>query len=138
MSDTPPTDATATETGPSNTAPIETTPSEATPIETAPIETTPAAAAPVEMTAAPARSASDAYVFAAVLCAVVGIIIPIIPAAAALMLVRATDEDLTHEPLRPGLQQLASFARGLAWFDLAWMSLAVIAFLLGTLGRVIS
>lgn len=114
-------------------------------VEPPTVETTTVAEAPalaetpaVEMQPAPARSASDAYVFAAVLCAVVGILVPIIPAAAALMLTRATDEDLTGEPLRPGLQQLASFARGLAWFDLAWMSLAVIAFLLGTLGRVIS
>jgi hypothetical protein len=112
-----------------------------TPVETpAPVQTTAPAetAGPVEMQAAPQRSASDAYDFAAVLCAVVGIIIPIVPAAAALMLVRATDEDLTHEPLRPGLQQLAGFARVLAWFDLAWMTLATVAFLLGTLGRVIS
>lgn len=92
----------------------------------------------MEPAAAPTRSASDAYVFAAVLCAVVGVIVPIIPATAALMLVRATDEDLTSEPLRPGLQQLARFARGLAWFDLAWMTLATVAFLLGTLGKVIS
>ncbi len=94
--------------------------------------------APVlEMEDAPTRSASDAYVFAAVVCAVVGILIPILPAAAALMLLRATDEDLTGEPLRPQLAGVASFARGLAWFDLAWMTAIVIALLLGILGRVI-
>lgn len=89
-----------------------------------------------EMETAPARNASDAYVFAALVCAVVGILIPILPAAAALMLLRATDEDLTGEPLRPQLTGVASFARGLAWFDLAWMTLLVVALLLGIFGKV--
>lgn len=103
---------------------------------TEPIQPAPAATVPVEMAQPPARSASDAYVFAALVCAVVGILIPILPAAAALMLLRATDEDLSGEPLRPQLTGVASFARGLAWFDLAWMTLLVVALLLGMLGKV--
>lgn len=110
----------------------------APPPEVAPVDPI---AAPVEPVAAPVemqqRSASEAYVFAAVLCAVVGIIIPVLPAAAALMLTRATDDDMTNEPLRPQLVGVKSFARGLAWFDLAWMTLLTAAFLLSTLGRVL-
>jgi hypothetical protein len=85
----------------------------------------------------PPRSASDAYVFSALLLAVIGLIIPVLPAAAALMLLRGTDEDLTGEPLRPSLVQVAKFARVLAWIDLAWMTFLTVAFLLSTLGRVI-
>lgn len=96
-----------------------------------------APATPVEMEATPTRSASDAYVFAALLCAVIGFIVPVLPAAAALMLLRGTDEDITGEPLRPSLVQVATFARVLAWVDLAWMTLLTTAFLLSTLGRVI-
>ncbi len=103
------------------------------PLEAPPIDT-----APIEMTEVTARSASDAYVFAAVLCAVVGLIVPVVPAAAALMLLRATDDDLNAEPLRPQLAGVKSFARGLAWFDLAWMALLTAAFLLSTFGFVVT
>lgn len=130
---------TPTPTTPATAAPAETAPNPApATASTATLTATPAPAPAVEMQAAPARSANDAYVFAAVLCAVVGIVVPIVPAAAALMLVRATDDDLADEPLRPQLASLRSFARGLAWFDLSWMTMLTLAFLLSTLGRVIA
>lgn len=122
----PPVDAaTPVDAGPAPLEPIATPAERAEPVEA------------VEMQETPARSASDAYVFAALICAVVGLVIPVLPAAAALMLLRATDEDLAGEPLRPSLSGVASFARGLAWFDLAWMTLLTVALLLGILGRVI-
>ena len=142
-------------TSPTDSAPSQDAPPPGVPVVTPPVDAAatppveaaetlvPSTAAPVvatslaEMQQGPARSASDAYVFAAVLCAVVGLVVPVVPAAAALMLTRATDDDLTGEALRPQLLGVKSFARGLAWFDLAWMTLLTAAFLLSTLGRVL-
>lgn len=93
-------------------------------------------AEPVEMKAA--RNPADSYAFFAFLCALVGFIIPILPAAAALMLVRATEPPYNEEPLGSSAASLANTARTLAYISLALLAAISAALLLGILGRVIS
>ncbi|MEY2397540.1 MAG: hypothetical protein QOJ00_714 [Actinomycetota bacterium] len=79
---------------------------------------------------------NDGYAFAAIICAIAGFVIPILPAAAALMLVRATE--IAEQPLSEGAARLASAARTLAYVSLALISIVCAALLLGILGRMIS
>lgn len=109
------------------------------------VDTTPVAASPVvDVAATPPvemqqrRNPNDVYAFGAMLCALLGFIIPIIPAAAALMLVRATEAPLTDIPLSPSAQSVASAARTMAYVSLTIMVVLCSMLLLGILGRVLS
>lgn len=95
-----------------------------------------AAAPPVEMQQR--RNPNDVYAFGAMLCALLGFIIPIVPAAAALMLVRATEAPLTDIPLSPSAQSVAGAARTMAYVSLTIMVVLCAILLLGILGRVLS
>lgn len=94
--------------------------------------------AAADMAVAPERGANDGYAFAAIICAIAGFVIPVLPSAAALMLVRATEEPLAAVPLSPSAQKLAATAQTLAYVSLTLMSVLCAALLLGILGRVIS
>lgn len=84
------------------------------------------------------RNSNDGYAFAAIICAIAGFVIPVLPAAAALMLVRATQSPFVDEPLSPSAAQLASAAQTLAYISLTIIAAVCAAFLLGILGRAIS
>ncbi|MBA2608344.1 MAG: hypothetical protein H0U92_05375 [Actinobacteria bacterium] len=95
---------------------------------------------PTEMATdpAPPRNANDGYAFAAIICAIAGFVIPILPAAAALMLVRATEVPLADQPLSPSAARMASVAQTLAYISLTVIAILCAALLLGILGRAIS
>lgn len=95
-----------------------------------------AATPPVEMTQR--RNPNDIYAFGAMLCALLGFIIPIVPATAALMLVRATESPLTDIPLSPSAQGVANAARTMAYVSLSIMVALCAFLLLGIFGRVIA
>ncbi len=87
---------------------------------------------------APPRNSNDGYAFAAIICAIAGFLIPVLPAAAALMLVRATQSPFVDQPLSPSAEKLASAAQTLAYISLTIIAVVCSAFLLGILGRAIS
>ncbi len=111
-----------------------------------PMPATPATPARPEMFATPEmaveptplRSPNDGYAFAAIICALAGFVVPILPAAAALMLVRATEVPLADQPLSPGAARMASAAQTLAYISLTVVAILCAALLLGILGRTIS
>jgi uncharacterized membrane protein YGL010W len=84
------------------------------------------------------RTASDGYAFAALVCAVLGFIIPIVPAAAALMLARATQPPIAKEEVNPSVARIASLAETLAYISLAIIAALCAAMLLGILAKVIT
>lgn len=110
----------------------------------------------VEMAPAPTRTAADGYAFAAVMCAAVGLLLPIaisliggrrglfsfaiglFTAPAALMLARATEEPVAAEPVSPSVARVAGLAQTLAYASLALVVTFCAAVLLGILGRVIT
>jgi hypothetical protein len=112
---------------------------------------------PVEMTAAPpTRTAADGYAFAAVVCAGVGLALPLaisliggrrglfsfalalLTAPAALMLARATEEPIATEPVSPSVARVAAIAQTLAYASVALVVTFCAALLLGILGRVVT
>jgi len=102
------------------------------------VETAPPLETEMATDTAPVRNSNDGYAFAAIICAIAGFVIPILPAAAALMLVRATQEPLSDQPLSPSAQKLASLAQTLSYVSLTLIAIFCAALLLGILGRVIS
>jgi hypothetical protein len=94
--------------------------------------------AEMDTPAEPARNANDGYAFAAIICALAGFVIPVLPAAAALMLVRATQPPLAEQPLSPNAARLAATAQTLAYVSLTLVTVLCAALLLGILGRTIS
>jgi hypothetical protein len=109
---------------------------------------------PAEMQTA--RTAADGYAFAAIVCAAAGLLLPIgisliggrrgfasfalvlISAPAALMLARATEEDIAEEAVSPSVARIAGAAQTLAYASLALVVTFCAALLLGILGRVIT
>lgn len=86
----------------------------------------------------PVRSAADGYAMAAVICAIVGFVIPVLPAAAALMLARATEEPHVSEPVSERVARLASTATTLAYISLSLITGFCAAMLLGILAKVLT
>ena len=89
-------------------------------------------AAPAET--ATRRNPNDVYAFAAFVCAILPI--PILAAAAALMLVRATE--VADVPLSPSAANVANTARTIAYVSIGLVIAFCAALLLGVLGRTIS
>ncbi len=149
MSDTEPTetvDAAPTETV--DEAPIDNV--DTKPVDDVEIELMSTAPAPAP------RTAADGYAFAAVTCAVAGLLFPIaitliggrrgfisfavvlLSAPASLMLARATEEPVASEPVSPGVARVASLAQTLAYASLALVAAFCAALLLGILGKVLT
>jgi hypothetical protein len=102
------------------------------------------------------RTAADGYAFAAVMCAGVGLILPIaisliggrrglfsfalalFTAPAALLLARATEEPIVSEPVSPSVARVAAVAQTLAYASLALVVTFCAALLLGILGRLVT
>ena len=90
----------------------------------------PETATPVE-----ARSPADSYALFAMMFAVVGIVIPVLPAAAALMLVTAVERD---EAASPRAHSTANAAATVAYIALAFQAMVCLVLLVAVFFRIIS
>ncbi len=95
----------------------------------APAGAEPAGAAPMAV-----RDSADGYALFALVFAIVGFFIPVLPAAAALMLVRATESE--HRSERTA--KMAGSAATIAYLDLAFHIAICVALLLGIAAKVVT
>lgn len=90
-------------------------------------------ASAVDATPLAARSPADSYALFAMVFAVVGLVIPILPAAAALMLVTAVEREETA----PRTKSMASAAATVAYLGLALQATVCVVLLVAVFFRII-
>jgi len=91
----------------------------------------------VDTTPAPmaVRSPAESYALFAIVFAVVGIVIPVLPAAAALMLVRAVEND---EETPPRTKSMANAAATVAYGALAFQAALCLIVLVGVFFEIVA